>query len=131
MSDALLDTSVFVARRADADLPVSAAISVVSIGELRAGVELAQDPAVREIRAEWLGAVERAFLPIPVDVAIARRFGELLALARRERRILKTGDLLIIATAAVTGRRLVTHDVAQAGLAHAAGVPVLLLDGGG
>ncbi|MCC6831606.1 MAG: PIN domain-containing protein [Thermoleophilia bacterium] len=101
---------------------------MVSIGELRAGVERAPDAAVRAIRAEWLDAIERAFPPIPVDLEIARRFGELPALARRERRIRRTGDLLIIATAGVTGRERITHDAAQAGLADAAGVPVNLLD---
>jgi predicted nucleic acid-binding protein len=56
-----------------------------------------------------------------VDEAVARRYGEVLAMARREGRTAKASDLLIIATARATGRRLVTRDERQARLARAAG----------
>ncbi len=125
MSGALLDTSVLIAGVAAlADLPPSAAISVVTLGELHAGVHLARTDDVRGLRQRRLDAVRRAFAPIPVDEPIAERYGEILALARTERRGVKATDVLIVATAASTARSLVTLDHAQARLAQAAGVPL-------
>jgi predicted nucleic acid-binding protein len=51
-------------------------------------------------------------------------YGELLAIARSQRRTSKATDLLIIATAAASARTLFTRDAAQASLAKLAGVPV-------
>jgi predicted nucleic acid-binding protein len=115
---ALLDTSVLISS--GAMLPPSAAISVVTVGELRAGVLLARDEREREARRRRLALVRRAFLPLPVDEEVAERYGELLALARRERRVTKASDLLIVATALATGRELVTRDERQGALAERA-----------
>ncbi len=101
-----------------------AAISVITLGELRAGVRLAADPSVRAMRQARLLAVRQSFAPLPIDEIIAEQYGELLALARLQKRTTKATDLLIVATAAATGRGLVTLDDAQAGLARAAGVRV-------
>lgn len=124
MSGSLLDTSVLIAgaRDVSAVLPASAAISIVSVGELHAGVRLARDPAVVRSRQDRLRGVRAAFEAIPVDDAVAERYGEILAFARSEKRIVKATDLLIIATAAATERELVTLDDAQRRLATAAGV---------
>jgi toxin FitB len=123
---ALLDTSVVIAP-ADAVTLQSddtAAISVITIGELHAGVRLARDPHVRALRQARLAAVQDAFAPISVDETIAYHFGDLLALARSERRSARATDLLIIATASARGRTLLTLDDAQASLARVAGVAV-------
>jgi predicted nucleic acid-binding protein len=56
--------------------------------------------------------------------AVAERYGEILAVARSQRRTAKATDLLIIATAAAHDRTLHTHDQRQAELARAAGIPV-------
>jgi predicted nucleic acid-binding protein len=124
--NALLDTSAVIVT-AD-DLPLgpgdSGAISVVTLGELHAGVQLAPDPAARAMRQARFVAVRDAFDPLPVDEPIAYRYGDLLAIARAERRASKATDLLIIATASATGRTLVTLDARQASLARAAGVAV-------
>lgn len=69
-----------------------------------------------------LDAIRRAFVPLPVDEAVAEGYGEVLAIARSERRTAKATDLLILATALTTDRRLVTRDAAQARLAEAAGI---------
>lgn len=124
MNGALLDTSVLIADARDAAsvLPASAAISVVSVGELHAGVRLAKDPAIAEARRRRLVRVRAAFTAFPVDDTVAERYGDVLAVARTEGRIVKATDLLIIATAAATGRELVTLDDAQRRLAEAAGV---------
>ena len=122
VSGALLDTSMLIAPLAPeraVELPATAAISVVTLGELHAGVRLARG-AARHRRQTRLEAVRRAFIPLLVDEAVAESYGEVLALARSKRRIAKATDLLIIATALATDRRLVTRDVAQARLAEAA-----------
>jgi hypothetical protein len=121
----LLDTSVVIA----ASPPLrsnpndTAAISVITLGELRAGVRLATDPNTQAVRQARLARVRETFEPLPVDESIAEHYGEILAAARARKRTTKATDLLIIATAAATGRALVTLDDAQAGLARLAGVP--------
>lgn len=129
MSGALLDTSVLIAHDGPAtlDLPPTAAISVVSLGELHAGVRMARDRRIAAARRRRLAAVRAAFVALPVDEDVAERYGELLAVARRERRTAKATDLLIAATAAATERELYTLDVAQSRLARAGGVEATLL----
>ncbi len=126
MSGALLDTSVLIGSVGDglSDLPTAAAISVVTMGELHAGVLLARDESSRGIRRARLDAVRKAFAPLVVDEHVAERYGEVLAVARRERRAANAADMLIIATAAAHNRTLHTRDRQQAELAHAADVAV-------
>lgn len=121
---ALLDTSVLIAGAKQHEMPVSVAISVISIGELVAGVGLARDAAARRLRQDRLDALRAAFLPLPVDIAVAVTFGELLALARNMGRSEKASDLLIVATASATGRTLHTLDERQASFARATGLEV-------
>jgi predicted nucleic acid-binding protein len=123
---AILDTSVVIAtdERGELTLPDAAAISVITLGELRAGVLRAADSGVRAARARRLAAVRAAFAAVPVDVDVAEHYGEALAAARGAGRAAKATDLLIVATAAATGRTLYTLDAAQAGLARELRVPV-------
>lgn len=122
----LLDTSVVIAgspalgaRPGD-----TAAISVITLGELRAGVRVAADRETQALRQSRLAAVRATFEPLPVDESVAEHYGEILATARSQRRTTKATGLLIIATAAATGRALVTLDEAQTALARLAGVPI-------
>ncbi len=126
MSSNLLDTSILIApgSGSSAELPPTAAISVITLGELHAGVLLADDERTRALRHERLDAVRAAFAPLPVDEPVAERYGEVLAVARSQRRTAKASDLLIIATAAAHDRTLHTRDDHQAELARAAGVAV-------
>jgi predicted nucleic acid-binding protein len=125
VNGALLDTSIVIAAGASVDaLPPTAAISVLTLGELRAGILLAATEAARSARQARLDAVRAAFSPLPVDEDVADAYGEVIALARRTRRTTKASDALIVATASATGRTLVTSHAAQAGLARAAGVDV-------
>ena len=55
------------------------AISVITLGELRAGVRLAGDPSARAARQRRLNAVGDAFEPIPLDEAVAEHYGDVLA----------------------------------------------------
>jgi len=127
----LLDTSVLIARDpiATPDLPPTAAISVVSLGELRAGTVLARDESVRRARQRRMDAVRAAFTPLSVDESVAERYGDVLAVARSNRRAVKATDLLIIATAAATDRTLYTLDAGQRALARLAGVAVVAVGG--
>jgi predicted nucleic acid-binding protein len=122
----LLDTSVLIAfpENAGASLPESAAISVITLGELRAGVIRARDDVTRAARQAHLTAVRAAFAPLLVDESVAEHYGDALGHARAAGRIVKSTDLLIIATASATGRTLHTLDRVQAGLARAVGLTV-------
>lgn len=125
MSAALLDTS-FVVAAADGDavLPGEAAISVITLGELHAGILRARDAAMRTERVKRLNNVRLLFVAFPVDEDVAEHYGRALALARDERRGQDAADLLIVATAAATNNVLHTLDVAQAKLARRLGLVV-------
>jgi predicted nucleic acid-binding protein len=125
LSGALLDTSVLIAsdEAGALSLPEQAAISVITVGELRAGVLLAQGRE-RDARARRLAAVQAVFRPLLVNEEVADAFGEALAWARAARRSEKATDLLIVATAAATGRILYTLDARQASIAEGLGLEV-------
>jgi predicted nucleic acid-binding protein len=128
LNGALVDTSVVVAGEEIADvIPEPVSISVITIGELRAGVLRARDRTQRDQRALRLEAVRAAFEPLPVDEHVGSRYGELLAWVRDRRRSEKATGLLIAATAAATDRRLYSLDRRQAGFAEGAGLAVELL----
>lgn len=126
MSGALLDTSVVIAvdENASMDLPIEAAISVVTLGELRAGVLRARGSIQQAARRARLADIRAAYAPLTVDEAVAEHYGDALAHARSVGRMAKATDLLIIATARATGRTLHTLDRAQANLARELGVLV-------
>lgn len=123
---ALLDTSAVIASPDAVSLRSddTAAVSVITLGELHAGVRLARDPSARALRQARLAAVRASFVPVPVDETIALSYGDLLSIARAEGSASKATDLLIIATASATGRTLITLDDAQAALARLARVAV-------
>ena len=115
MSTGLLDTSTVISGLppAIADrLPDLLAISVMTLGELHAGVLMAGDPQVRAARLARLGDVQREFAILDVDPHVAQVFGELRARSGRR----AVADLLIAATALTHGMVLVTHDERQADL---------------
>jgi predicted nucleic acid-binding protein len=125
VSGALLDTSfVIAAGDGDAVLPEDAAISIITLGELHAGVLRASDSAERAERTRRLSSLRSLFVAFPVDEAVAERYGWALARARDERRGTDAADLLIIATAAATDAALVTRDIRQAKLARRLGLVV-------
>lgn len=125
MPGALLDTSVLIAGSEDVSrLPESAAISIITLGELYAGVALAGDDVTGAQRATRLAQVRRAFEPLVVDEPVAERYGHVLAVARAQGRTVKATDLLILATALAHDRELHTLDQRQAALGRAAGASV-------
>lgn len=125
MSRALLDTSVVIsASDDDVVLPDEAAISVITLGELRAGIERARDAIVRAARTRRLTDVRSLFVAFPVDERVAEHYGRALARARDEGRVTDAADLLIVATASATDNVLYTRDEGQAKLARRMGLVV-------
>ena len=108
---ALVDTSVLVGSVAP-QLDQEWVVSVVSVGELEAGVLLAADPSARASRLRRLTAVLAEAAIIPVDRAVAARYGELRAATGRQ----PANDLWIAATALVHDFTLVTADQRLASL---------------
>jgi toxin FitB len=123
----LLDTSVVIAPVEPGALPPSAAISVLTVAELVAGVRLARTDEQRASRQARLDAVRAAFAPLPVDEGVAERYGELLSFARTTGRTTQATDLLIAATAAAHDRTLITRDERQGALVLAAGLSARVL----
>jgi predicted nucleic acid-binding protein len=110
----LADTSVFIARESGRPLdvgllPDDLAVSVVTIGELRAGVLAAADTATRDRR---LGTLTRALVlePVPVDAAVADAWARLRLLLRDAGLRMPVNDSWIAATALALGVPVVTQD---------------------
>lgn len=111
---ALADTSVFIARESGRELdrealPEELGISVITFGELRAGVLAATDLDVRDRRLATLTAV-LALEPIPVDAAVADAWARLRVMLRDARRRMPGNDAWIAATALAHGLAVVTQD---------------------
>ncbi len=114
MTRGLADTSLFIARESgrpvrEGELPDEVAVSVITIGELRAGVLAAADVPTRDRRLATL--VEAlAFDPIPIDQPVAEAWARLRVLLRDAGRRMPVNDLWIAATAMALGVPVVTQD---------------------
>ena len=114
MTDGLADTSLFIARetgrplRTEA-LPDRLAVSVITIGELRAGVLAAPDVATRDRRLGTLTAA-LALEPIPIDEAVAAAWARLRVELRDRGLRMPVNDSWIAATAIALGVAVVTQD---------------------
>jgi predicted nucleic acid-binding protein len=114
MTECLADTSVFIAiesgRQLDVDkIPDRVAVSVITVGELRAGVLAASDPASR---ARRLGTLEQALIlePIPVDQAVARAWASIRVALRDSGKRMGVNDSWIAATAIAHNLPVLTQD---------------------
>lgn len=114
MTDALADTSLFIALERGRPLRVEAlperlAISVVTIGELRAGVLAAGDVETRDRR---LGTLTAALTleSLPVDEAVAAAWARLRVQLRDRGLRMPVNDSWIAATALTLGVAVVTQD---------------------
>lgn len=114
MTDAVADTSVFVARESGRPIrtetvPERLAVSYITIGELRAGVLAASDLETRDRRLDTL-MVALSLDPVPVDDRVAEAWARLrVALADLGLRM-PANDSWIAATAIALGVPLVTQD---------------------
>lgn len=114
MSRGLADTSVFIARESgrvlDADaLPDELAVSIITIGELRAGVLAADTLDVRDRRLATLTAALELD-PVPVDDSVAAKWARLRVLLRDSGQRMPVNDSWIAATALALGVAVVTQD---------------------
>ena len=114
MSRGIADTSVFIAREsgrllAETDLPDELAISVITIGELRAGVLAAVDVETRDRRLATLSEA-LALDPLPVDQSVAETWARLRVLLRDMQKRMPVNDSWIAATAMSLGIPVVTQD---------------------
>lgn len=87
--------------------------SVLSVGEIRRGIEKLAEPEQRSLLLTWL---EQELIPwfgerlLAIDLAVAERWGRLSAEAGRS---LPTIDSLLAATALVHDLTLVTRNIAD------------------
>lgn len=111
---ALVDTSVLAGAGADAALlPADRwAVSVISVGELHAGVLLANAGAQQAARLRRLSTVLSEAPVLDIDRRVAGCYGELRAVSGR----MPTNDVWIAATALAHDLTLVTADERQAAL---------------
>ena len=107
----ILDTSVLVGPSLE-PIDGELAISSASLAELHFGVLIARSEVIRSERLRRLAAIERRFQALPVDGAVARRYGQLAAAVAASGRQpqARVMDLLIAATAAAHGARLCTRN---------------------
>lgn len=112
----IVDTGLVVgAERGDGDLSDFVApdddlvVAAITVAELRAGVELASERH-REARRAFLARVLDLLAVEPYDVATAEAHAHLLAHVRRIGEPRGAHDLIVAATAVVTGRTILTGD---------------------
>jgi predicted nucleic acid-binding protein len=114
VSDGIADTTVFIAtesgrRLREVALPDRLAVSVITIGELRAGVLSAADVDTRDRRLATLTSA-LAWDPIPIDDAVAQAWAGLRVRLRDLGLRMPVNDSWIAATAISLGVPLVTQD---------------------
>ena len=105
----LLDTSVVLGPPAPG-LPDEAAISVITLAELRLGVLVAATAVERSCRLERLVELERTYVAIAVDDDVASAYARIIADERERGRRPRATDALIVATALARGLTLYTRD---------------------
>jgi predicted nucleic acid-binding protein len=112
--DGLADTTVFIAGESERPLkrealPDRIAVSVITIGELRAGVLAAGDVATRDRRLVTL-TMALGLDPIPVDDDVAQAWTRLRVSLRDMGLRMPVNDSWIAATALSLGIPIVTQD---------------------
>lgn len=110
----LLDTSVLIAAEAGRSLraealPKSAAISIVTVGELRAGILAAPDIQSRDRRLYTLERISGTTI-LSLDHEVARTWAGMRAYLAEAGKGVGGNGLWIAATAAATGMPLITQD---------------------
>jgi predicted nucleic acid-binding protein len=110
----LADTSVFIAhetrRPLNTDaLPQELAVSIITIGELRAGVLAANDASTRSRRLDTLTAA-MTLHPVPIDDDVASQWARLRILLRDTGLRMPINDSWIAATAMALDVSVVTQD---------------------
>lgn len=110
----LLDTSVFIAAESDRRLraealPERAAISIVTVAELRAGVLAAASIEIRDRRLSTLERIAGTTI-LAVDKSVAKIWAGMRAYLAASGRGVSINDVWIAATAAAHAMPIVTQD---------------------
>ena len=114
MTDGIADTSIFIASESGRQLaldrlPDRLAVSIITIGELRAGVLAASDTVVLNRRMNTLaGAL--SLHAIPIDEAVAEAWALLRIRLREANLRMPVNDSWIAATALSRDLAVVTQD---------------------
>lgn len=111
---AIADTSIFIANETGRPLDTSAlpdelAVSVITIGELRAGVLAATDLTTRDRRLRTLTAALELD-PVPIDTSVAEHWAKLRVALRDSGLRMGVNDSWIAATALALDVPLLTQD---------------------
>lgn len=114
MTRGLADTSLFIARESGRRLnvellPEEVSVSVITVGELRAGVLAASNVETRDRRLATLSQA-LAIEPIPVDQSVAEAWAKLRLMLRDTAQRMPVNDSWIAATAMSLGLPVVTQD---------------------
>ena len=114
MTRGLADTTVFIARETgrplEVDLlPDEIGVSVITLGELRAGVLAAADVETRDRRLATLTQA-LALDPTPIDGLVAESWGKLRLMLRDAHQRMPVNDSWIAATAMALGVPVITQD---------------------
>ena len=114
MTVGIADTSVFTARESGRALDVTAlpddlGVSIITIGELRAGVLAAADVKTRDRRLATFSAAQ-ALDPIPIDTPVADAWARLRIRLRDADLRMPVNDSWIAATTIALGVAIVTQD---------------------
>ena len=126
MTRGLADTSVFIARESGRPLqasllPDELAVSIITIGELRAGVLAASDVTTRDTRLATL-TVAMTLDPVAIDDDVAAQWARLRVMLRDSGLRMPVNDSWIAATAMALQVPIVTQDDDYIDLA---GLPVI------
>jgi len=110
----LADTSLFIAHESgrvlqESPFPDELAVSIITIGELRAGILAADDVKIRAVR---LATLTRALSldPVDVDDDVAEQWARLRVLLRDTGKRMPVNDSWIAATAMALEVPIVTQD---------------------
>ena len=114
MTRGLADTSVFIARESGRPLqasllPDELAVSIITIGELRAGVLAASDVTTRDMRLATL-TVAMTLDPVVIDDDVAAQWARLRVMLRDSGLRMPVNDSWIAATAMALQVPIVTQD---------------------
>ena len=109
----LADTSLFIAwegvRQLRAEPPEQLAVTVVTLGELRLGVLMADDLEARDRRLATL-QLASSLEPLPIDQVVADAWAALVASLRHDQKRMPINDSWIAATAIAHDMPVVTQD---------------------
>ncbi|HSL58303.1 MAG TPA: type II toxin-antitoxin system VapC family toxin [Acidimicrobiales bacterium] len=114
MTRAVADTSVFIATETGRSLdtgafPAELGVSIITIGELRAGVLAADDLSTRDRRLRTLTSA-MGLEPLPVDGVVAEHWARLRVHLRDTGQRMGVNDSWIAATALANDAAVLTQD---------------------